>query len=59
MTYSYAWATERKNILKRTDASGKIDFVPICEGNIDYQVYLAWVAEGNTPAEAETQVTPV
>ena len=27
--------------------------VPINEANTDYQEYLEWVAEGNTPEEAE------
>jgi hypothetical protein len=27
--------------------------IPIDENNRDYQAYLAWVAEGNTPAEAD------
>ena len=27
--------------------------IPIAEGNTDYQTYLAWVAEGNTPDPAD------
>ena len=28
-------------------------FIPICEDNTDYQAYLKWLAEGNTPLPAE------
>jgi hypothetical protein len=31
-------------------------FIPCDKNNIDYQAYLAWVAEGNTPLPAEEQV---
>ena len=28
-------------------------FIPFDEANTDYQEYLEWIAEGNTPEEAE------
>ena len=28
-------------------------FIPFAEGNTDYQKYLKWVAEGNTPDPAD------
>jgi hypothetical protein len=28
-------------------------FIPMSEDNTDYQAYLKWVAEGNTPLPAE------
>jgi hypothetical protein len=28
-------------------------YIPIDKANTDYQTYVAWVSEGNTPEEAE------
>lgn len=28
-------------------------YIPFDEGNVDYQEYLKWVAEGNTPLPPE------
>ena len=42
--------TEDTSIIVRTSDNA---YIPRDEGNRDYQEYLAWVAEGNTPEEAE------
>ena len=53
MTYTYKLAG------KNTDGSQSIIIketgvcVPPCNDNTDYIKYLAWVAEGNTPEEAD------
>jgi hypothetical protein len=41
------------SIKKLADENGVELFIPIEPANTDYQQYLKWVAEGNTPLPAD------
>jgi len=43
------FGVETDTILRTTDNV----FIPKQEANTDYQEYLEWLAEGNTPEEAD------
>ena len=55
MTYKFYKLPDgtQANAVIRTTSDGTISTVPFCEANRDYQEYLAWVAEGNTPDPAD------
>ena len=42
-------------VIRTENAFGVTDnsYIPFDPDNIDYQEYLTWVAEGNTPEEAD------
>ena len=41
------------NQIKKVTGSDSYIIIPMSEGNRDYQEYLEWISEGNTPEEAE------
>ena len=41
------------NSVFRTDDNGQIWSIPFAPDNTDYQAYLKWVSEGNTPLPAD------
>ena len=43
--------TNQTSIIKRLSDDA---FIPMVEDNSDYQTYLEWVAEGNTPTPADS-----
>jgi hypothetical protein len=46
----YKLSKQPNQILRLSDNA----YIPMDEANTDYQAYLAWVAEGNTPLPAES-----
>tara|TARA_Y100001937_G_scaffold77494_1_gene105112 strand:- start:10 stop:183 length:174 start_codon:yes stop_codon:yes gene_type:complete len=50
VTDSITGAKTEADVILRTSDNASI---PKDEGNVDYQAYLAWVAEGNTPDPAD------
>jgi hypothetical protein len=59
MTYTQVWDAMNNQVsdqMIQRDEDGA--FVPFDPANIDYQVYLAWVREGNVPTPAPNSVPP-
>ena len=58
MTISYKFTPlnregNQDTVIKIDSTKTQKTFIPFDEANIDYQAYLAWVAEGNTADPAD------
>ena len=42
--------------ITKTNEDNSSIFIPLDQNNTDYQVYLAWVTEGNVPTPADEGV---
>ena len=52
-TYQLATDSSGEEFIIKTDETGKKFGIPKSQGNIDYQTYLKWLEEGNTPLPAD------
>ena len=48
----FSWDVEIVNVI-RLNENGSVTSIPFDPANTDYQTYLAWLAEGNTPQPAD------
>jgi len=44
-------------LVRRFDDNGAVSCIPFSQNNPDYQQYLAWLAEGNTPLPPDDPAT--
>lgn len=51
---SKEFPNQEPNGVIKFDDGAFVMWIPFDSANADYQQYLAWVAEGNTPEPAET-----
>jgi len=46
-----SYQTEHTNVIRLSDGAS----IPFADGNMDYEEYKLWLAEGNTPLPADEQ----
>jgi len=51
--YQLVNSTMGNTCIRQTSDNGQVLLIPVNPDNTDYQAYLRWLEEGNTPLPAE------